>query len=362
MDAVGAPAPSIQPRVFVVMPFRMSHASRLRRMIQATCQANQIEALLADEPIDPVAPLRSDITEQLQQAEAVIVDLTGLNANVTYELGVARALCKDILLLRGPGAARVPEGLAGGLPCVQFGDLRERSAQEALSEELNSYFRELRDRLQPEVLDLVRTRTTRIIDDLRELASRPPQLVRRQTVWCAGFLSSFALGRREALEASEVKAADQLREERDCLLELARKGCRVVCMISPPDLSGLSSKRSHIVLPRILTLLEFLASGDPALDHIDWIVSPFWQKNFLIIGNISCYERFQKGTDRGDAVTLRQAAMAAIRSSTAMYERLFDHLTGLMLSAPPPSDPRERREILRQATTERLEEVRTWLE
>lgn len=134
------------------MPFRMMHTGRLKMMIQSTSRANQIEALLADEPINPVAPLRSDITEHLHQAEAIVVDLNGLNANVTYELGVARALCKEILLLK-PKDVSVPKGIIGRLDCLTYGDLRQPAEQSKLSIELFKYFHGLCIRLEPEVLD-----------------------------------------------------------------------------------------------------------------------------------------------------------------------------------------------------------------
>jgi hypothetical protein len=276
-------------------------------------------------------------------------------------LGVAKALCKDILLLK-PAGLPVPSRIAGGLRCVELGDLRQPAAQNELSGELFRYFGELRARLEPQVLDSVQSRTTKIVDDLRRLANRPAALVRRQAVWSSGFLSSFAIGRTGGFEDSEMTSSDLLVEERECLHGLARIGCRLVCMISPPTPVGPPPPTPNIILPRVRRLLDLIGSDDPGLDHIDWIVAPFWLKNFMIIGNISCYERCQKGTDRGDAVTLRQADQAAIRSSTAMYEFLFDRLVGLMLRTPPPSDPGERRKILRRETEKGLRKVLGWLE
>lgn len=161
---------------------------------------------------------------------------------------------------------------------------------------------------------------------------------------------------------SEKSCSRILLKERDSVLNLARAGCRTVCIISPPTIGGHPPTKPAMLLPRIRTLLDFIQSQDPALDHIDWIVSPGWQKNFVIIGNISCYERFQEWTDRGEAVTLRQATQAAIRSSTAMFDFMFDRLTGLMLRAPPPSEAAERRRILRRATEEQLKQILAWLE
>ena len=41
----------------------------------------------------------ADVVEEIETAEIIIADLTGLNANVMYELGMAHARCQAVILL-----------------------------------------------------------------------------------------------------------------------------------------------------------------------------------------------------------------------------------------------------------------------
>lgn len=351
-DATNVVVPA---RVFVVMPFRQAHSAHMRNVIQSVCKATELDTRIADEPIDPTASLRLDIMEHLHQAEIVIVDLSGLNANVAYELGVARVLGKQLLLLH-PASQSLPRMLRG-MVAIPYGDLDDPQARRTLTDKLQQHLKKVQARLFPEMFQTVRDRTTRIIQDLEALAHLPHVMLRRQTVWISAFLSSFALDRLEGYEESELDSRELLWMEKQRLVELAQKGCRIVCIISPPEPDPRKSLPSRIALPRVRCLLEFLQSGQPALGQIDWVLSPFWQKSFFIIGNLACYERFQKGTDRGEALTLRQPSQAAIRANTAIYELLFERLAISTLGGPPPSNTVERRERLREATAAKLEEI-----
>ena len=337
-------------QVFVAMPFRMWHSDYLRTAIEDTCNINSFEAHVANRPINPAEPLRADILEQLRQAEMVIVDLTSRNVNVEYEFGYARILGKKILLLHHEEQSLGDlENIYAAIP---FGDIRQQEKRREFTDRLDEHLQKVHVRLKPEMLDSVERRTQRIVDDLREFCAQQPWLLCRETVYSSGYLSSFSLGGDEGFEASEIPYRRLLIQERNALLEAARLGCRIVCIISPPPKAVAGS---GITVPRIRKLLSFIRSSDHALDNIDWILSASWQKNFLIIGKMCCYERFQKVTDRGEALTLRQASQAAVRANTAIYELLSTRLMYQMLKGVPPSNLRERRELLRATVEEYLE-------
>jgi hypothetical protein len=52
-----------------------------------------------------------DVLAELERAQVVIADLTGLNPNVLYELGIAHARCESVVLL-APRNERLPFDLA----------------------------------------------------------------------------------------------------------------------------------------------------------------------------------------------------------------------------------------------------------
>jgi hypothetical protein len=85
---------------FVVMPF----ASEFDKVYSAIKAALQVEGLdviphRADEVVGG-GPVMMDVVRNLAEAELVIVDLTGKNANVFYELGIAHTVrCAESVLL-----------------------------------------------------------------------------------------------------------------------------------------------------------------------------------------------------------------------------------------------------------------------
>jgi len=354
MRRAAGKATSADIKAFVAMPFRMAHSHDLSSAIEDTCHMNSFEANVASRPINPAEPLRADIVEQLRQAEIVIVDLTGRNVNVEYEFGYARILGKEILLLHHEDQSL--GDLQNVYAAIPFGDIRQSDKRRAFTVKLDEHLQKVQLRLKPEMLDSVERRTQRIVDDLREFCARQPWLLCRETLYSSGYLSSFSLGSDDGFETSEMPHRRLLLQERDALMQAARQGCRVVCIISPPPNAAAGP---GITTPRVRNLLAFIRSGDRALDTIDWILSFSWQKNFLIIGNMCCYERFQKITDRGDALTLRQASQAAVRANTAIYDLLSTRLMYQMLKGVPPSNLKERRELLRVTVEAYLEQSLT---
>lgn len=90
---------SLDPNLcFVLMPF----ASHLRPIyedhVKPVVQSERLSCVRADEIVGS-KPITLDIWEKINRARVVIADLTGTNANVFYELGLAHALGKDVILM-----------------------------------------------------------------------------------------------------------------------------------------------------------------------------------------------------------------------------------------------------------------------
>jgi hypothetical protein len=96
-----------QPLCFVVMPFRAElnfFYLYLRRHLH---EKHGLRVERADHKILTV-PLLEKIREQIVQAKVLIADITGRNPNVFYELGLAHALEKPVILLTQDKAEEVP--------------------------------------------------------------------------------------------------------------------------------------------------------------------------------------------------------------------------------------------------------------
>lgn len=88
-----------RPRMFHVTPFGPKATSEVAGMAQAACEAapGPMSYVRGDLPLD--SRIVGSIWGELCRATHVLVDLTGLNPNVAIELGIARALGRQSLLI-----------------------------------------------------------------------------------------------------------------------------------------------------------------------------------------------------------------------------------------------------------------------
>ena len=83
--------------IAVMMPFEKGF-DPVRDTIKAACNDLSIEALRVDDICKPTV-ITSDIFSTIVQSQLVISDLTGSNANVLYETGLAHGNGRDVILL-----------------------------------------------------------------------------------------------------------------------------------------------------------------------------------------------------------------------------------------------------------------------
>jgi len=86
-----------EPRLFHVMPFRPKWAADVSRCAQAAVEAQDGLYIRGDMVSDP--DVISSIWKEIAQATHVLVDLTGFNANVALELGIAHTLGREVLMV-----------------------------------------------------------------------------------------------------------------------------------------------------------------------------------------------------------------------------------------------------------------------
>lgn len=86
------------PRAFVIMPFSPEFTQIYNLFITETLTELGYEVLRADD-LDNSQNILADIIQGIQKNELIVADLTGSNPNVYYELGIAHALQKNVILL-----------------------------------------------------------------------------------------------------------------------------------------------------------------------------------------------------------------------------------------------------------------------
>lgn len=80
------------------MPFSREWSDEVYRILVSTCKAAGVQATRGDDLFTPTDIL-DDIWQAINAADFVIADITGRNPNVLYELGLAHALAKPVLIL-----------------------------------------------------------------------------------------------------------------------------------------------------------------------------------------------------------------------------------------------------------------------
>jgi hypothetical protein len=100
------------PSAFVVMPFREPWSDRVyRQLIEPAVAGANLECIRGDALVR-VGDLTQNIWGALLRAGVIVADVSALNANVFYELGLAHALGKDTVVLK-QADSRVPADIGG---------------------------------------------------------------------------------------------------------------------------------------------------------------------------------------------------------------------------------------------------------
>lgn len=87
-----------EPSCFIVMPFGAPWSPGVNRLIREACTGCGVNAVRGDDIFSPTDIL-DDIWRQIVTADFVIADVTGRNTNVFYELGMAHAVGKPVIIL-----------------------------------------------------------------------------------------------------------------------------------------------------------------------------------------------------------------------------------------------------------------------
>ena len=99
---------------FVIMQFSDPFNDVYFEVIKAVCESEDLEVLRIDEKVGP-GLITADIERCIREAKIVIAEITPINANVFYEVGIAHALRKPTILLaqKLTPESRLPFDIAG---------------------------------------------------------------------------------------------------------------------------------------------------------------------------------------------------------------------------------------------------------
>jgi nucleoside 2-deoxyribosyltransferase len=125
------------------MPFGQEWSAEVHRTLARACEAAGVRAVRGDDLFTPTDILE-DIWQSINAADFVIADITGRNPNVLYELGIAHALAKPVLIL-SRDAEDIPIDLATrrvilyGQKADAWRDELARKSGEAIAKVVSDY-------------------------------------------------------------------------------------------------------------------------------------------------------------------------------------------------------------------------------
>ena len=83
---------------FVMMPFGNPFDEYYLEIYKKAIEENDLKPVRADDLFRP-SPIIRDIWEYINNSKVLLADITGLNPNVMYELGLAHAIAKPVILI-----------------------------------------------------------------------------------------------------------------------------------------------------------------------------------------------------------------------------------------------------------------------
>lgn len=90
--------PDRKPRIFVIMPFDSTFDPVYEKFIASTFEAAGCDVFRGDD-IRSLQNVMKDVVQSILECDLVVADLTDENPNVFYELGLAHAFDKPVILL-----------------------------------------------------------------------------------------------------------------------------------------------------------------------------------------------------------------------------------------------------------------------
>lgn len=98
----GLPAEVKEKRAFVLMPFKKARLNKIyKNIVKPTIESKGLECLRADDYETNEAVMK-DIWIAICQAQVVIAEMTGLNPNVMYELGISHTFGTPTIMMVQP--------------------------------------------------------------------------------------------------------------------------------------------------------------------------------------------------------------------------------------------------------------------
>jgi hypothetical protein len=298
------------------------------------------------------SPILERILSGLQSSELIIADLTGRNANVFYEVGLAHTRTKNVLLLTQK-IKDVPFDLQG-LFCHTY-SVNSADGIKALKKVVRQAAIGVRARSVPAMLEGALDRSeeiVRYIDRYLSLTGKGRELVIRIQ---SGYSSFSNEGFPDAHDEETRRYGDLLEQERDGLIRLLESGARLQAILYTPPMRVEDPRRRS----RVDRLITFLRRRDAVSARCEFVYSSHQRINLLFLGEEVLFEGHKTGVEGGYGWTMVYTDKAYLFHRLRIFDMLF-HSAGrytLRRFGRPGADESDRT-ALRDAVITAIEQAR----
>jgi hypothetical protein len=335
---------------FSIMPFADGFGD-IDKIIEKSAEDCGLDYVRSDRRSSP-GRVMPQILRDIQQASVIVADITGRNANVFYELGIAHQIKGPdrVIIITQDDCSKAP------FDVCDFRQLRyshNRPGRRALRSHLPHCLKTaLESRPEQEMWNVIRghvQRTQLLVRDLRILLdSTGRKSLDGVRIRIVAGLSSLAISDREPPDPSlDPEYLKQLVEERNLLRRLLVRGARMRAVLNPPRRfpPSMSPERLSARYDRLIALLEggsdhrrgsVAAREDKlAIKQCEFTLTPVSMPNLFIIDDKVAYEGLKRGGKGGYEMTHCEAGADAVRELVKEFDRLFDESQREMLQTHP---------------------------
>jgi hypothetical protein len=333
---------------FSIMPFGSSF-NDIDSILKEAAELCGLRYVRGDHGKRPGA-IMSQILKEIRNAHVIVADISGHNANVLYELGIAHQLhgTERVVILT---QSVDPHNVFDLHQCRQLVYSPDKAGRTKLRRELPVRIKEaLTSNSDMEHWSVIRgrlPRTRSICRDLQLLLEKPN--LDGVVIRCIAQLSSISVSDHEEEDpvlGKEYK--DALLAERDALRQALARGAQFRAVLNPPRkfTKAQLPDRLSARFSRLIGLLEgrsdirnndeACAEDVKAIKNCHFVLSPIPMQNLLIIGNEVVYEGMKRGNAGGFDVTHWETDPAVLTGVTDDFERLYEESCREMCRTNPP--------------------------
>jgi hypothetical protein len=356
---------------FAIMPFE--GLADIDQTIRESVEDCGLKYVRSDREHCP-GNILSQIMRAIEQASVIVVDMTGQNANVFYELGIAHKV-------KGPDRvvliSQMKPGKEPPFDVAAFRVLKYENSPEGrttLRKELPIRLRRaMETNAHEEFWNVIRgrlPRTQMLVRELGRIRDRAGSKgLKGVTIRIAAGLSSIAISNREPADLKlGTEYCRALLAERDTLRAVLLKGARLKAVLNPPRrfAETMLPERLRVRYKRLIGLLEgrsdILRNRQLALDDLqairrcEFTLSPVSMPNIFIIGEEVAYEGMKRVGAGGFEMTHCETNPEAVRELIRDFDRYFEESHHEMIRTHPPDGQltKQLRRFYKDATGEEL--------